>query len=328
VALLAGCVSHRMTGGQVIQRAQAALVETNAFHFVLDVEMDTDLLKDALSIDVWEYPPDRIKLRVLSAVNPQLQGLVFATDGEQSISYSRHANEVTVGPADVIKLPSVIESLIRARREWIQAADAHKTRVVIRERMDGLVVYKVQVPLAQDGYAQYWIDVRHWWVRKVTYQDVFLGKGTIFVRAIEGFEDLPDAHFGIQVPDGATVTEVTMESSRPLTLEEAQMAVGFPLRRPTYLPSGVEFLVAYQLDKNMALVYEGERSFTLVQGPSIGLVPHKDATLVSVFEQQATLVRDEEDGGMLLTWREGDLQFSIAGSLSREELVRIAESLE
>jgi outer membrane lipoprotein-sorting protein len=317
-----------MTGVEVVQNAQAALAETKAFHIVLDVEIDTDLLKDTLSVDVWEEPPDRLKLRVLSAANSQLQGLTFATDGNQSMSYSPHANEVTVGPADVVKLPSVIESLIRSRREWIQAADAHKARVVALEREHGLVVYEIKVPLAQDGYAQYWIDVRQWWVRRVSYQDAFLGRGTVLVREIEGFDDLADTWFDLEVPDGVTVTEVTMEDSRPLTLEEAQMAVSFPLRTPAYLPPGIRFMVAYQLDKNMALVYEGERSFTLVQGPSIGAVPSEGGTLVSLLEQQAMLVRDEERGEMLLTWQEGELQFSIAGSLGQEELIRVAESLE
>jgi len=222
VLLLNGCLSHRMTGVEVLQHAQEALGKTGAFHLVLDVDIDTDLLKDSLSVDVWEEPPDRFKLQVLSAVNPQLRGLAFTTDGNRSISYSPHLNEGTVGPAEVVKLPSVIESLIRARREWIQAADAQKARVIAREREDGLVVYKIRVPLAQDGHALYWIDVRQWWVRKVTYQDEFLGKGTIRVREIQGFDDLPDAQFDLEIPDGATITEITMEDSRSLVLKEAQ----------------------------------------------------------------------------------------------------------
>jgi outer membrane lipoprotein-sorting protein len=203
-----------MTGAEVLQNTREVLDETGVFHLVLDIDVSTDLVKDSLSIDVWEKPPNRLKLQVLSAINPQLRGLAFATDGDRSTSYSPHANEVVVGPAEVVRLPSIIESLIRARTEWIQSADAQRVRVVAREREDGLVVYKIVLPLARDGYAEYWIDVRQWWVRRMAYQDDFLGRGTVRMREIEGFVDLPDTQFDLEIPDGATITEFATEDSR------------------------------------------------------------------------------------------------------------------
>jgi hypothetical protein len=118
-----------------------------------------------------------------------------------------------------------------------------------------------------------------------------------------------------------------MEDSRPLTMAEAQMAVPFPLRVPADLPAGTEFVAAYRLDKNVALVYAGERSFTLVQGPGIGRVPEEQAALVPLRGQQATMIPDTEGEGWVLTWREEGLQFSVAGTLEQQEIVRIAESL-
>ena len=152
--------------------------------------------------------------------------------------------------------------------------------------------------------------------------------GTVRVQEIECFDSLPGAEFDFEIPDGVTTTEVTVSSGRPLTREEAQMAVSFRLHTPTYLPTGTQFAVAYQVDKNMALVYTGERSFTLVQGPNVGSVPQEGMTIILVGGRQAKLVKDEEDGSMHLTWREEGLQFSIAGSLDQQELVRIAESVE
>ena len=113
-----------------------------------------------------------------------------------------------------------------------------------------------------------------------------------------------------------------------MTIEEAQTKVSFPLREPQYQPPGTIFSGAYQLDKNIALVYLGEHSFTLVQGPHIGTVPQEDVTLVPLRGRQATLIQDQESGGLVLIWREDDLQFSIAGSLSMNEILQIAESIE
>ena len=326
--LLGGCLTHRLTAAEAVHRAQEALGTARACRFILGIEVDTDLLKDSLSVEVWESPPDRLKVQVLTSVNPQLQEFAFGTDGSRSVSYSPGVNEAVVGPPDVVKMPLILDLLIRARREWIQSTDAQEARMIAVEREDGLVVYKVRAPLVQGGQAQYWVDARQWWVRQIVYENEVLGMGTVRVQEIECFDSLPGAEFDIEIPDGVTTTEVTVSSGRPLTREEAQMAVSFRLRTPTYLPSGTQFTVAYQVDKNMALVYTGERSFTLVQGPNVSSVPQEGMTIILVGGRQAKLVKDEEDGSMHLTWREEGLQFSIAGSLDQQELVRIAESVE
>jgi hypothetical protein len=312
----------------VIQLAQGALQEASICHSVLELEIDTDLLKDSVTLELWEQRPSQFKIEVSTAVNPQLDGLAFTTDGQQSMSYSPHANRVLVGPADRVRLPLVLETLLRSRIAWLENADPASARLIARERDDGLVVYRVEVPLAQDGFAQYTIDARQWWVRQIDYQDAYLGQGRIAVRETECFEQADGALFELDLPAGVPVQQVEIEKSQPLTLKEAQMEVPFPLRTPTYLPEGTRFTVAYQLDKNVALVYTGEHSFTLVQGPGIGQVPQEGATTIVLRGQQATLIPDPEHAGMVLTWREDELQFSISGALEQSEIIRLAESLE
>jgi hypothetical protein len=326
--LIGGCLGHRLTAAEVVRHTQAALGGMGACHSILDLEIDTDLLKDSISLELWEQNPDRLKVRVLSAVNAQLRGLVFSTDGRQSVSYSPHTNQALIGPADRVKMPLLIERLIQARVEWIQGADPEKARIIARERDGGLVVYRIRIPLSQDGYAEYGIDARQWWVRRITYEDGYLGAGVVYVRLLECFAELDTAQFDLDIPDGVPISKVAMEDNRPLTIKEAQMAVPFPLRTPGYLPEGTRFSVAYQLDKNVAMVYTGERSFTLVQGPSIGQVPQERATPIPLRGRQATVISDVEHDGLVLTWREDGLQFSIAASLDQEEVVRIAESLQ
>ena len=147
-------------------------------------------------------------------------------------------------------------------------------------------------------------------------------------EALECFERAPDGAFDLNLPEGVLVEQVEIETSQFSTIKEAQLEVPFPLRTPSQLPAGTAFSVAYKLDSNLALVYTGERSFTLVQGPGIGQVPQVGAMTISVRGQQATLIPDPEHAGMVLTWREDELQFSISGSLERSEIVQLAESLE
>jgi hypothetical protein len=244
------------------------------------------------------------------------------------MSYLPHANRVLVGPADRVKLPLVIETVLRSRVAWLEDADPQSARLIARERDGGLVVYRIELPLANGGAVQYTIDAHQWWVRQVEYQDAYLGQGRIVTREIECFERAEEAQFELDLPAGVPVQQVEIEKSQPLTLQEAQLAVPFPLQTPSYLPPGTRFTVAYQLDKNIALVYTGEHSFTLVQGPGIGQVPQEGAETILLRGQQAMLIPDPEHAGMVLTWREDDLQFSISGSLVRTEIMRLAESLE
>jgi hypothetical protein len=323
-----GCLGYRLTPAEVVQLAQGALNQSPVCQSVLELEIDTDLLNDSVTLRLWEDRPSRFRIEVLTAENPQLLGLAFTTDGQQSMSFSPHADQVLVGPADRVKLPLVIETVLRSRISWLEEGDPASVRLMAREREGGLVVYKIELPLANGGYARYTIDARQWWVRQVDYQDAYLGQGRIGVRETECLDRAPDGMFDLDLPDGVPVQQVEVEKSQPLTIKEAQMEVPFPLRTPTYLPAGTQFAVAYQLDKNVALVYTGERSFTLVQGPGIGQVPQEGATTISLRGQQATLIPDPEHAGMVLTWREDELQFSISGSLEQSEIIRLAESLE
>jgi hypothetical protein len=323
-----GCLEHRLTAAEVVRQTQASLDEMSACHSILDLDIDTDLLKDSISLEVWEQRPAALKVQVLSAVNPQLQGMAFTTDGQRSTSYSPHANQALIGPANRVKMPLVLERLLEVRIDWIRLADPEEAEIAAKKREGGLVMYEVRIPLSAAGYAQYAVDARQWWVRKITYEDEYLGKGQIDVRKVECFPELAATQFALDIPGGVPITEVSIEDSRPLTMEEAQMAVPFPLRTPLYLPEGTRFTVAYQLDKNVALVYAGERPFTLVQGPGIGQVPQEQATPVPLRGQQAMAISDAEREGWVLTWREDGLQFSIAGSLEQQEIIRIAESLD
>lgn len=327
--LLAGCLSQRLTAAQVIQNARQAIGEMRACHTTLRIEIKTDMFNDSLTIETWEKQPERFKMLVLSANTLQLHGMVFTTDGTTSISYSPHTNTATIGPADMIHMPKVLEEVSRARREWIQDVDLEQARLESRVRENGLMVYKVGIPIGQDGHAQYTIDVQQWWVRQVIYDDTYLGTGVISLDKIDCFDDLDDTVFAPNIPDGTTMDEVQITENQGFkSIDVAQTKVGFRLRKPTYEPQGTDFVMAYQLDKNMALIYGGEHSFTLVQGPHIGTIPQENVALIPLRGRQATLIQDRERDGLVLIWREDELQFSISGSLNLNEILQIAESIE
>jgi hypothetical protein len=225
-------------------------------------------------------------------------------------------------------MPQVLAEISQARRDWIQNVDLQSARLEAMARENGLVVYKIDVPTEQGGYVRYTIDVKQWMVRQVAYEDGSLGVGTISFDSIACSDGFGDATFELNIPDGVTFDQVSLQENQQLDFNEAQTKVGFRLRRPQYVPPDTSFWGAYQLDKNIALIYNGTHSFTLVQGPHIGSVPQEKHTVVPLRGRQATLIEDQERGGLVLIWREDDLQFSIAGSLELDTLLQIAESIE
>jgi outer membrane lipoprotein-sorting protein len=212
--LLVSCLRERMTGEQVITLAQQSLQQEKGLHAFLEIEVDTDLIKDALSVELWEAPPERLKLVVLESGNPQLRELAFTTDGSQSRSYLPYANTVTEGPATSVKLPSVLQTPVEARREWILNADAETSRVIGVERDAGLVLYHVQATVETLEAVQFWIDARDWLVRRVVYEDAYLGNGTIALREVQLMDNVPESSFELDVPSEVPVTEVGMDSGR------------------------------------------------------------------------------------------------------------------
>jgi hypothetical protein len=326
--IFVGCLGRRLTAAEVVRRMQASLDERGACHSILDLDIDTDLLKESVSLEVWEQGPRSRKVRVLSAVNPQLQGMAFATDGDQSMLYFPHVDQFLVGPVNRVRMPLVLEVPVEGGAEWLRLAGPETATIVAKERADGLVMYEVQVPLSAGGYARYSVDARQWWVREIEYEDAYVGWGQLRVREVSCHLDMAPSQFALDVPSDVSITEVSTDDNRLLTIEEAQMSVPFPLREPGYLPEGTEFREAYPLGGSIAMEYVGEKPFTLIQGPGISYVPREQATLVALRGQQATAIRDREHGGWELSWREDGLQFSVAGTLEQKEIIRIAESLQ
>lgn len=212
--VLSGCLRQRMTGEQVLTLAQRSLRQGRGYHAVLEIDVDTDLIKDTLSVDLWEEPPASLRLTVLESANPQLRGLEFATDGTRSRSYLPHANAVTVGPSEDVRLPSVLETPVQARSDWILETEAGAARVVGVERSAGLVLYHIQTDVGEHEAVEFWIDARDWLVRRVAYADTNLGSATIAVRDLRLVDDVPATRFELEMPDGVPVTEVARDGLR------------------------------------------------------------------------------------------------------------------
>jgi len=255
--------------------------------------------------------------------------MTLVSDGTQAWLYNFSRRQVTAGEPESIKLP-LVQDVIESMDELIHAADTGQVKLLRTEKISAGETYKLEMPYPDGGQALLWISREYWVPLRIEYTSQTLGKGTLAVRSLELNTGLSDNIFLFEVPADVQVTQTGGAKSQTLTLDEARARAGFPLLVPAYLPQGVTLTSVFQLDEAIALYYDGFIPFTIVQSRSeaIAQVPQTGPTRkIALRGTEATLITDEAQGGIFLAWAENGVSVSIAGAISVEEALRVAESL-
>jgi hypothetical protein len=190
------------------------------------------------------------------------------------------------------------------------------------------------MPIPMDATATLWVEQERWIALQAHFDGSSFGQGWVRVRSFEFNTGLDDTLFQFEVPEGAEVIDVAEMQPTPLTLAEAEEQAEFDLLVPSYEPDGTTLIEVLQVSEAFVLRYDhSTTSFTIVQGD----LPHMEddqeqdhsgeTTQVTVRGQTATLVTDDT-GNSLLSWTEDGVNVTIAGHISAEEIVKVAESLE
>ena len=115
-----------------------------------------------------------------------------------------------------------------------------------------------------------------------------------------------------------------------MTLDEAKAQAGFALLVPEYVPEGATLVDVLKMEDSIILHYDHspQVSFSLIQGPAwTDPLPAGQSQDVTVRGQSATVISDETHGNTFLHWTENDVVIVIAGQISLDEALKVAESL-
>lgn len=187
------------------------------------------------------------------------------------------------------------------------------------------------------------VDSETWYPLKMEIESEEFGMKMEF-REIEFNPDFPPDIFTFVPPEGAEEVEMDMPVMEELTLEEAREKAPFKLLEPTSLPEGFEFKGAQLFEMpddqemggtSVMLNYRnGGKQLMISQFYS----PEGQAEMLEMagaMEGEKVTVRGQEGylmetgmGMRNLMWVEDDLQLSLFGSLSEEDMLTVAESLE
>ena len=161
-----------------------------------------------------------------------------------------------------------------------------------------------------------------------------LGEFNFTVLEFETNAGVDQALFTFEVPAGAEVVTFADFEASSLTMEEAGQSMGFEILTPGALPDGATLVDIVEVRSALVQRYTfpAGGSFTIAQGSFNGShegdSPSMDSETVEVRGTTGQALLDEEGTKVLLTWIEGEMFISVAGDLTLEQALSIAESLE
>jgi outer membrane lipoprotein-sorting protein len=349
--VLAGC-GQRLTAEEIVAKMQETVENTQDAHAVVAAEANIQGIELSATAEVWEKAPGMVRAEVLEASEPSLQGSVLVVDGQQTWYYEPSSNRVLVGPTGQIETP-LPQELIAGLQEVVQQVlDATDVALEREEEVAGRMAYVLTASPKEEsgqelfpgnGTATLWVDKEQWIVLQATYEAGAFGSGTLQVRSFELNPGIDEGFFAFEVPEGATVVDMTANEPTPVTLDEARARAGFTLLVPDYVPAGATLVEVFLLDDgseatpgaqdwaSVVLRYNhsAEVSFAVVQGPELASPPPLGQTQdLTVRGQPATAITDAQSGSTFLYWSEGGVTITIGGHIGLDEALKVAESLE
>jgi outer membrane lipoprotein-sorting protein len=338
-ATLSGCGSE-ITAEEIVARMQETVESTDDAHAVVTANIDAQGIQISLTAEVWEKAPNLLRVQVLDASDARFVGNLMVTDGEQVWLYEPDRNRVQMGGAGEVEMPLPQEILTSFQEEIQEVLDVSDVELAGEESVAGREAYKLTVNPREDaqqellpgnGMATLWVDKEQWIILKATYEANAFGTGDMEVQSFELNPGVADGLFHFEVPEGATVIDVEQQKPQPLTLEEAMAQAAFPLLVPAYVPEGATLVEVFRVADSFVLRYDHSTSvsFAIVQGPELaGPPPLGESQDTTVRGQSANVVTDPAGGNTFLYWTEDGVTVTIAGHISLEDALQVANTLE
>jgi hypothetical protein len=157
--------------------------------------------------------------------------------------------------------------------------------------------------------------------------------GEVNVTAVEldVNQGVDETLFSFDIPNGAEVVGFADMKPESLSLEEAVTSAEFDILTPDIVPDGATLVDVLNVKGMIVQQYTlpESGSFTIAQGQADeAKKPSTAEQAVEVRGVAGELFVSEENDKVLLTWAEGEVSFYIAGNLTAEQALEIAESLK
>lgn len=327
-------------------------------HAVVDIVLDSPEEKASATVEVWgrheEDGPGAFRLEVLETDKEESVGTVVVSDGETLWAYSPVKGKVFVGTVEEAK--AAMQEKQPMRDEFDMDEFDHPENA--EEAVDKLLEYfeverkgsasvaggdanqlelkpiPEQMPdeyAAVGGLVYLWIDKNRSVPLAAEYTGGSMGEVSLTAVELEVNAGVDEALFTFEIPDGVEVVGFADMKPESLTLDEAAASAEFDILTPETTPEGATLVDVLDVRGMIVQRYNlsDAGSFSIAQGVSDETPkPSTEEQAVEVQGVSGGLFVSENGDRVLLTWSEGGLHFYIAGDLTPEQVLAMAESLK
>ena len=286
---------------------------------------------------LWAYSPSENKIFVGTLEEARA---MMAENEAMAGEMSQYLEEHQAKSADAeYDHPETAEEAVAKLLEYFKVSKADRDTLA-GETADQITMEPIpeQMPeeyLALGGYIDLWIGQDSRLPLSVAYTGGSLGEFSATVLELAFNEGVDEAIFSFDIPEGAEVVTFADLEPQSLTLDEAASASEFEFLTPAETPAGATLVDIVELRGAIVQRYtlpEGG-TFTVAQGAmgenaDDAFAPSEDSQPVELRGTTGYMIVSDDGTQVLLTWAEGDVFYSVAGDLTAEQAITLAESLQ
>lgn len=358
-AVLSGFILSQPSAEDILVQTFERMETIEDAHAIVDLRVNTAERVENARVEVWglkgESGPGAFRLEVMETSDEKAAGAVVVSDGETLYAYTPAKDKVYVGTLEEAK-----EMLVEKEYTWGEYDQSdfehpENAEEAVQKLLEFFTVDNISTednmvdgnsghllelqPIADQmpteyaavgGYINLWVDA----VRKVPFAFAYtggsMGEFSATASQIDINPGVEESRFEFEIPEDVEVVKLADLAPKSLSLEEAASTAEFELLTPSEIPGGATLVDILEVRGSIVQRYTlpDGGSFSVAQGVSNDLAePSTESQIVMVRDVEGKLFVAEGGDKALLTWNEGDVIFTIAGALTPDQALMVAESL-
>jgi outer membrane lipoprotein-sorting protein len=313
--LLAGCT--QMSAEEIAKKVEEKYNAIEDFKGILRFTAEGKIGKQVMEYEYVFKKPNKVRM-----YNKEM-GTLVVSNGEKMWIYDEKKNEVFV--MDVGQYNQANPDYGELVKDMLKRYDV---KLLGSEKVSGRDCYVIQlIPKDnKEAEAKMWVDKECWYPLKIEYS-VGGMKSTMEYLNVEFNTGVSDDEFQFTPPEGAKIkTEEDLGIKKFDSVEEAQKHMDFRILKPAYT-AGYELKEVSLMSNSVSLMYaKKDKMLMITEAKGEELPKMQNAEKVKVGDCEGLYA--EIYGSSMLVFKKGDVVVTITGIVDKEELIKIAESME
>jgi len=357
-ALVSAFVIMQPTAKDILTQTLETLKTIENGHVVVNISVNSPEDKASATVEMWgmhsEEGPGAFRLEVLETDKEEAVGAVIVSDGKTVWAYMPVKNTVLTGTVEEAKAAMEKKQPMREKFDMEEFDRPENAQEAVDKLLEYFEVKRTgsdtvansnaytlelkpipeQMPAeykAVGGLVNLWIDKDRSLPLAAAYMGGSMAEVRITALELEVNQGVDEALFSFEIPEGVEVMGFADMKPESITLDEAAASVDFEILMPGTLPTAATLVNVFEAKGMIVQQYSLPQggSFSISQGKTEEV--KKPSTMEQAVEVRGvagSLFVSEEHDKVALSWTEGEVSFFIAGSITPEQALKIAESLK